>query len=177
MVVAILCRRPGWTIRSRDFSFLGACTWGGNFFGVYLGAPASPFSCCWARRCRWVFCLSENSPHRVLPVSELGRNVEEIGDCLWSPLSKLMDQGLVGGALGEGAHYISVGGIREFVSFFVRIFGYSPRDFLWTPLEVPRASGALVGALEVPDKCSSEVGPICNCVVPCCNNLELECQV
>jgi hypothetical protein len=57
--------------------------------------------------------------------------------------------GLVGGDVGEGPDHISIGGIREFVSFFGE-----PMDV------VPRATRALVGALEVPDERSPEVGPI-----------------
>jgi hypothetical protein len=47
----------------------------------------------------------------------LGHNVEEVGGRLQSPLSELVDYDFVGSVIGEGTHYISVGGIWGFVPF------------------------------------------------------------
>jgi hypothetical protein len=88
----------------------------------------------------WALFLVEYCPYRVLPVSELGRYVEDIDGHLWSPSSELMDEGLVGGVVGEGTHHIDIGGIGEFIPFM--------REPLYVVLE---ALIALLGApLEVP---------------------------
>jgi hypothetical protein len=85
-----------WSIRGSDFSFLGACgvVISLAFVGVLPLVPSlvAGLIAGLAGVAR-VFSLWENSPHRVIPVSELGRNAEEVGDCLWSPLSKIVDQG------------------------------------------------------------------------------------
>jgi hypothetical protein len=39
----------------------------------------------------WAFFLAENCPRHVLPISKLGRNVEEVDDRIWSPPSELVD--------------------------------------------------------------------------------------
>jgi hypothetical protein len=116
VVVVVLCRQPGWSIHGSDFSFLNACgaVISPMSIGVLLSVPSLPTGLIGVVL---AFSLEENHPHRVLPVSELDCNVEEVSGHLWLPPSKLVDQGLIGGAVGEGTHHINVGGIREFISF------------------------------------------------------------
>lgn len=65
-------------------------------------------------------------------------------------VAKLMNQHLIGGAVGEGSGHISVGGIRKLVSLLGEPPDVIPKAFstlLDTSLEVPRALEAFISAL------------------------------
>jgi hypothetical protein len=51
--------------------------------------------------------LMENGPYRILPISGLGRYLKKVCGCLWYPPPELVDECLVHGAIGEGAHYVA----------------------------------------------------------------------
>lgn len=51
--------------------------------------------------------LMENGPYRILPISGLGRYLKKVHGCLWYPPPELVDECLVHGAIGEGAHYVA----------------------------------------------------------------------
>jgi hypothetical protein len=70
--------------------------------------------------------LVKNSPHCILPVSELGWYVEQVCSCPWSPPPKLMDERLICGAIGEGAHYVGVDSIGELVSLLRKLLDVVP---------------------------------------------------
>lgn len=84
----------------------------------------------------WALSLVENCPYCILPISEHGRYVEKVGSRLWSPSPKLMDEGLVGGAVGEGPHHVGIGGVEELIPFLLE-----PSDV------VPEALTSLLGHL------------------------------
>lgn len=60
------------------------------------------------------------------PLNKLGRYVEELGSCSRAPSPKLMDKLLIGGAIGEGAHYVGVDSIGELVSLLRKLLDVVP---------------------------------------------------
>jgi hypothetical protein len=50
--------------------------------------------------------LAENCPNRILPVSELGRYVEEVDSHLWPPLPELVGEVLIDVVIGEGIQHV-----------------------------------------------------------------------
>jgi hypothetical protein len=65
-------------------------------------------------------------------------------------VAKLMNQHLIGGAVGEGSDHISIDGIRKLVSLLGEPPDVIPKAFstlLDTSLEVPRALEAFISAL------------------------------
>lgn len=153
MVATVLGRWPGWSIYGGDFLFVALGTVvPSTLVGVFPMFP--PFSVGLASL-SWALSLAENGSHCVLPVSELGRYVEEVGGHHWSPPSELVDKGLVGGVVGEGTHHIGVGGVGEFVPFLREPLYVVPKALtalMGAPLEVPGAPGMLVGALKILDE-------------------------
>lgn len=108
---------------------------------------------------------AENGPHRVFSVHEFGRDVEEVGCGPWSPASELVDERLIRGAISKGTHYVGVRGVGELILLLGEPPDVVPKAFpalLDTPIEVPRAPKAFVGALEIPDEGLPEVGPVVN---------------
>jgi hypothetical protein len=77
--------------------------------------------------------------------------------------SERVDEGLVGGVVGDGTHHVGVGGIREFVPFLrepLDLVSEALTALLGAPLEVSGDSGMLVGALKIPDEGLSEAGQV-----------------
>lgn len=122
-----------------------------------------PLLATWIAGVTRALSFAENRPYCILPVGELGRYVKEIGSCSWPPSPQLVDERLIGSAVGEGAHHVGVGGVGEFVSLLGEPPNVIPEAFpilLGAPLKVPGALGALVGALEVLDEGLPEVDPV-----------------
>jgi hypothetical protein len=80
VVVVVLRRCSGRLIRVSDFFFLGAR--GAVISSTSVGVlPLVHSLVVGFTSIVRAFYLMENCPHRVLPISELGRNVEEVGGC------------------------------------------------------------------------------------------------
>jgi hypothetical protein len=122
---------------------------GGNFFFtaprvmvplVSIGVlPTLPLLTAWFTGVTRALSLAKNCPYYVIPVSELGRYVEEVGSCPWSPPPKLMDECLLGCVVGEGAHHVGVGGVWKFIPFLGKPLDVIPKAFLASlgaPVEV-----------------------------------------
>lgn len=69
--------------------------------------PDPPHSRCWARQhCAGSFSYGKwPLPHP--PISGLGRYLMKVCGCLWYASPELVDECLVHGAIGEGAHYVA----------------------------------------------------------------------
>jgi hypothetical protein len=161
MVATIFHRWPGWPICGGDFFFIVPRTMVPSVpIGVLLMLPLLNVGLAGVTQ---VFSIAENCPHCIFLVGELGCYVEQVDSCSWSPSPKLVDECLVGSVVGEGACYVSVCGIEEFVSLLRKPLDVISNDFstlLGAPYEVSRASRELVGALDVSDEGLLEVGPI-----------------
>lgn len=163
LVATVLRRRPWRLIRGGDLL-------------IAPGAVVSPASIrvfsslllltAWFACIAWALSFAEDCPYHILSINEFGCYVKEVGGGPWLPASELMDECLVGGAIGEGAHHVGVCGIRKFVS----LLGESPDvvseafpALLDASLEVPRTLRALVGALEISNEGFFEVNPVVDC--------------
>jgi hypothetical protein len=112
-VVATALRRwPGWPIHGGDFFFTALRV------VVPLAPvrvlPMLPLLAAWFISVVRALSLAENCPYCVLPIDKLGRYVEEVGSCSWSPSPKFLDECLVGCVIGEGTYH---GGVRKLVPF------------------------------------------------------------
>jgi hypothetical protein len=90
MVIVVLRQRHGWLISGSDFSFLGVRGVVVPPTSVKVLPSISPFAVGLASVTQAI-SPTKNHPHYVFPISELGRNVEEVCNRLWSPSSDFMD--------------------------------------------------------------------------------------
>lgn len=93
----------------------------------------------------WGFSLTEDSSHHVFSISELYRDVKEVGGGFWLSTTELMNECLVSDAVSEWTHHIRVGGIRKLIPLLgepldVVLEAYSALlDALLEVLRAPRA--------------------------------------
>jgi hypothetical protein len=142
VVAAILGRQLGRAVHGSDFSLFVARGAMVRSTPVWV-LPMFPLFTTRLVDVTWALSLIENCPYYILPVSERGRYVEEVGSCLWSPSPKLMDEGLVGGVVGEGTHHVGIGGIGELIPFLLE-----PSDVVPEALTAPL--GHLLRSQELP---------------------------
>jgi hypothetical protein len=111
MVITILGWWPGWSVRGGDFLFIAL----GPVVPPALVGVSPMLSHPTAGLAIVVGALSlmENSPYCFFPINKLDCCVEQVRGCPWSPLSKLMDECLISGVVGEGTHNVGVGGVEE----------------------------------------------------------------
>jgi hypothetical protein len=101
------------------------------------------------------FPLRKIAPTVSSPSANLVAMSRRSAVCLRSPPPELMDECLICGAIGEGTHYVGVGGVWELVSFLRKPSDVVPENFstlLGVPVQVLGAFLSLVGALEIHDK-------------------------
>jgi hypothetical protein len=125
--------------------------------------PTLPLLVTWFVGIAWALSLAENCPYCILPVDEVGHYIEEVGSCSWSPLPKFMRECLIGCVVGEGTYHVDFGGVGKFIPFLGKppnAISESFPTFMGAPLEVPGATRALVGCLEVPSEGLLEVDPV-----------------
>jgi hypothetical protein len=115
---------PGWSIHGGNFFFTASRV---MVPPVSVGVlPTLPLLTAWFVGVARALSLAKNCPYCVIPVGELGRYVEEVGSCPWSPPPKLMDECLFGCAVSEGAHHVGVG---KFIPFLGKPPNVIPKAF------------------------------------------------